>query len=295
MVGAKPYRQLHYREVNGSRMAYVDGGDGEAVVFAHGNPTSSYLWRNVMPHLEGLGRLVACDLIGMGGSDKLRPSGPDRYHYAEQRDYLFALWDALDLGDNVTLVLHDWGSVLGFDWANQQRARVQGIAFMEAIVTPMRWSEFPSTVRQVFEGFRSPEGERMVLEQNIFIEEVLPAQIQRTLSDEEMDHYRAPFAHPGEDRRPTLSWPRDIPIDGQPADVVAVVNDYSSWLAKSDVPKLFINAEPGAVVHGRIRELIRTWPNLTETTVNGIHFVQEDSPDEIGTVVAQFVRKLRSA
>jgi haloalkane dehalogenase len=295
MVGAKPYRQLHYREVNGSRMAYVDEGDGDAIVFAHGNPTSSFLWRNVMPHLEGLGRLVACDMIGMGGSDKLRPSGPDRYHYAEQRDYLFAIWDALDLGDHVTLVLHDWGSVLGFDWANQQRARVQGIAFMEAIVTPMRWSEFPSTVRQVFEGFRSPEGERMVLEQNIFIEEVLPAQIQRTLSDEEMDHYRAPFAHPGEDRRPTLSWPRDIPIDGQPADVVAVVNDYSSWLAESDVPKLFINAEPGAVVHGRIRELIRTWPNLTETTVNGIHFVQEDSPDEIGTVVAQFVRKLRSA
>ncbi|HXL60211.1 MAG TPA: haloalkane dehalogenase, partial [Mycobacterium sp.] len=178
MVGAKPYRQLHYREVNGSRMAYVDEGDGDAIVFAHGNPTSSFLWRNVMPHLEGLGRLVACDMIGMGGSDKLRPSGPDRYHYAEQRDYLFALWDALDLGDHVTLVLHDWGSVLGFDWANQQRARVQGIAFMEAIVTPMRWSEFPSTVRQVFEGFRSPEGERMVLEQNIFIEEVLPAQIQ---------------------------------------------------------------------------------------------------------------------
>jgi haloalkane dehalogenase len=295
MVGAKPYRQLHYREVNGSRMAYVDGGDGEAVVFAHGNPTSSYLWRNVMPHLEGLGRLVACDLIGMGGSDKLRPSGPDRYHYAEQRDYLFALWDALDLGDNVTLVLHDWGSVLGFDWANQHRDRVRGIAFMEAIVTPMTWSEFPNDVRELFAGFRSPQGERMVLEHNIFIEEVLPAQIQRTLSDEEMDHYRAPFVNPGESRRPMLSWPRNLPIDGEPADVVAVVNDYSSWLAESDVPKLFINAEPGAIVRGRIRELIRTWPNLTETTVSGVHFVQEDSPDEVSTVVAQFVRKLRSA
>jgi haloalkane dehalogenase len=295
MVGAKPYRQLHYREVNGSRMAYVDGGDGEAVVFAHGNPTSSYLWRNVMPHLEGLGRLVACDLIGMGGSDKLRPSGPDRYNYAEQRDYLFALWDALDLGDNVTLVLHDWGSVLGFDWANQHRDRVRGIAFMEAIVTPMTWSEFPNDVRELFAGFRSPQGERMVLEHNIFVEEVLPAQIQRTLSDEEMDHYRAPFVNPGESRRPMLSWPRNLPIDGEPADVVAVVNDYSSWLAESDVPKLFINAEPGAIVRGRIRELIRTWPNLTETTVSGVHFVQEDSPDEVSTVVAQFVRKLRSA
>jgi haloalkane dehalogenase len=295
MVGAKPYRQLQYRGVNGKRMAYVDEGEGEAVVFAHGNPTSSYLWRNVMPHLEGLGRVVAADMIGMGGSDKLSPSGPDRYHYAEQRDYLFALWDALDLGDHVTLVLHDWGSVLGFDWANQHRDRVRGIAFMEAIVTPMTWSEFPNDVRELFEGFRSPQGERMVLEHNIFIEEVLPAQIQRTVSDEEMDHYRAPFANPGESRRPMLSWPRNLPIDGEPADVVAVVNDYSSWLAESDVPKLFINAEPGAIVRGRIRELIRTWPNLTETTVSGVHFVQEDSPDEVSTVVAQFVRKLRSA
>jgi haloalkane dehalogenase len=291
MVGAKPYRQLQYRGVNGKRMAYVDEGEGEAVVFAHGNPTSSYLWRNVMPHLEGLGRVVAADMIGMGGSDKLSPSGPDRYHYAEQRDYLFALWDALDLGDHVTLVLHDWGSVLGFDWANQHRDRVRGIAFMEAIVTPMTWSEFPNDVRELFEGFRSPQGERMVLEHNIFIEEVLPAQIQRTVSDEEMDHYRAPFANPGESRRPMLSWPRNLPIDGEPADVVAVVNDYSSWLAESDVPKLFINAEPGAVVHGPIRELIRTWPNLTETTVSGVHFVQEDSPDQIGTAVADFVRK----
>jgi haloalkane dehalogenase len=292
MFGVKPYGQLQYRDVKGKRMAYVDEGDGDAIVFAHGNPTSSYLWRNVMPHLEGLGRLVAADMIGMGGSDKLSPSGPDRYHYAEQRDYLFALWDALDLGDKVTLVLHDWGSALGFDWANQHRDRVQGIAFMEAIVTPMTWSEFPNDVREVFQGFRSPAGERMVLEQNIFVEGVLPAQIQRRLSDPEMGHYRHPFANPGEDRRPTLSWPRNLPIDGEPPDVVAVVEDYGSWLAESDVPKLFINAQPGAVVNSRIRELIRRWPNLTETTISGIHFVQEDSPDEIGAAVAQFVRKL---
>jgi haloalkane dehalogenase len=289
MVGAKPYGQLQFRDVKGKRMAYVDEGDGDAIVFAHGNPTSSYLWRNVMPHLEGLGRLVAADMVGMGGSGKLRPSGPDRYNYAEQRDYLFALWDALDLGDKVTLVLHDWGSVLGFDWANQHRDRVQGVAFMEAIVTPMTWSEFPNEVREVFQGFRSPAGERMVLEQNIFVEGVLPAQILRQLSDQEMGHYRQPFANPGEDRRPTLSWPRNIPIDGEPADVVSVVEDYSSWLAESAVPKLFINARPGAVVNSRIRQLIRTWPNLTETTVSGIHFVQEDSPDEIGTAVAKFV------
>jgi haloalkane dehalogenase len=291
MVGAEPFGQLQYRNVNGCRMAYVDEGDGDAIVFQHGNPTSSYLWRNVMPHLEGLGRLVACDLVGMGGSDKLRPSGPDRYDYAEQRDYLFALWDALDLGDNVTLVLHDWGSVLGFDWANQHRDRVQGIAFMEAIVTPMTWSEFPGAIREVFEGFRSPRGESMVLEQNAFIERVLPAQIQRELSDEEMDHYRRPFVTPGEARRPMLSWPRNLPIDGEPADVVAVVDEYSGWMAATELPKLFINAEPGAIAHGHVRELIRSWPNLAETTVSGVHFVQEDSPDEIGTAIAEFVRK----
>jgi haloalkane dehalogenase len=290
MFGVKPYGQLQYRDVNGKQMAYVDEGNGDAIVFAHGNPTSSYLWRNVMPHLEGLGRLVAVDMIGMGGSAKLHPSGSDRYNYAEQRDYLFALWDALDLGDKVTLVLHDWGSALGFDWANQHRDRIQGIAFMEAIVAPMTWSEFPSAVRQLFRGFRSPRGERMALEQNIFVESVLPAQIRRQLTDEEMGNYRQPFANAGEDRRPTISWPRNLPIDGEPADVVSVVNDYSSWLADSDVPKLFINAEPGAVVHGRIRELVRSWPNLTETTVSGVHFVQEDSPNEIGAAVAEFVR-----
>jgi haloalkane dehalogenase len=290
MLGAKPYGRLQYREINGKRMAYVDEGQGDAIVFAHGNPTSSYLWRNVMPHLHGLGRLVAADMIGMGGSDKLRPSGPDRYHYAEQRDYLFGLWDALDLGDHVTLVLHDWGSALGFDWANQHRDRIRGIAFMESVVTPMSWSDFPNDVRGVFQGIRSPDGEKLVLEQNTFVEGVLPGAIQRQLSDEEMDHYRAPYVHPGEDRRPTLSWPRNIPIDGQPADVTSVVEDYSRWLAETDVPKLFINAEPGALIRGRIREFVRTWPNMTETTVRGTHFIQEDSPDDIGAAVAEFVR-----
>ncbi|MDT5241458.1 MAG: haloalkane dehalogenase, partial [Mycobacterium sp.] len=174
MSGAKPYGQLQYKEINGARMAYVDEGEGDAVVFQHGNPTSSYLWRNVMPHLEGLGRLVACDLIGMGGSDKLGDSGPDRYHYAEQREFLFALWDSLDLGDRVVLVLHDWGSALGFDWANQHRDRVAGIAYMEAIAMPIDWADFPGPVSDVFKGFRSPAGESMVLEQNLFVEAVLP-------------------------------------------------------------------------------------------------------------------------
>ena len=293
MAGAKPYAELRFRDVKGYRMAYIDEGEGDAIVFQHGNPTSSYLWRNVMPHLEGLGRLVACDLIGMGESAKLQSSGPDRYHYAEQREYLFALWEALELGDRVVLVLHDWGSALGFDWANQHRDRVQGIAYMEAIATPMTWADWPDPVRAVFQGFRSPEGERMVLEQNMFVEAVLPGAISRTLSDEEMDHYRRPFRSPGEDRRPTLSWPRSIPVDGEPADVVGLVNDYAAWLSESDVPKLFINGNPGAIVRGRVRELLRGWPNQTEVTVGGSHFLQEDSPDEIGTAIADFVRRLR--
>jgi haloalkane dehalogenase len=293
-ISSEPYGQLKYQEIAGRRMAYIDEGQGDAIVFQHGNPTSSYLWRNVMPHLEGLGRLVACDLIGMGGSDKLSPSGPDRYHYAEQREFLFALWDALNLGDRVVLVLHDWGSVLGFDWANQHRDRVQGIAYMEAIVTPMTWTDFHPSVRGVFQGFRSPEGERMVLEQNIFVEGVLPGAIRRRLSDEEMNHYRRPFVDPGEDRRPTLSWPRNIPIDGEPAEVTALVNEYRGWLEESHVPKLFVNAEPGAILAGRIRDYAQTWQNQTEITVPGVHFLQEDSPHEIGSAVAQFVRRLRT-
>jgi haloalkane dehalogenase len=293
MAGAEPYGHLRYRDIKDSRIAYVDEGAGDAIVFAHGNPTSSYLWRNVMPHLAGLGRLVAADMIGMGGSGKLSPSGPDRYGYSEQRDYLFALWDELDLGGNVILVLHDWGSVLGFDWACQHRDRVQGIVFMESIVTGSRWQDFPRDVVELFQGFRSPAGEHMVLDQNLWVEAVLPALIQRRLSDEEMAHYRQPFARPGEDRRPTLSWPRNLPIEGEPADVSAIVSEYGTWLAGSDVPKLFINAEPGEIINDRSRRLIRSWPSLTEITVGGRHFIQEDSPDEIGQAIGQFVRTLR--
>ncbi|WP_101949714.1 haloalkane dehalogenase [Mycobacterium sp. 3519A] len=294
MPGAKPYGQLRYKQINGKRMAYIDEGQGDAIVFQHGNPTSSYLWRNVMPHVEGLGRLIACDLIGMGGSDKLDDSGPDRYHYAEQRDYLFALWDELDLGDKVILVLHDWGSALGFDWANRHRDRVAGIAYMEAVAMPIEWSDFPGPMRSVFQGFRSPDGESMVLEQNMFVEAVLPASIKRQLTNEEKAHYREPFRSAGEDRRPTLTWPRNIPIEGEPADVVATVTDYGQWLSQCDVPKLFVKGEPGALIRGRALDFVRTWPNQTEVSVPGIHFLQEDSPDEIGAAVASFVRAVRA-
>jgi haloalkane dehalogenase len=177
MINTSPFAALKHRTIAGKTMAYIDEGEGDAIVFQHGNPTSSYLWRNVMPHLAGLGRSIACDLIGMGGSDKLSPSGPDRYHYAEQRDYLFALWDELDLGDRVVLVLHDWGSALGFDWANQHRDRVQGIAYMEALATPLQWSDVPPEKQPTFQGLRSPAGEELILEQNAFVEAVLPGSV----------------------------------------------------------------------------------------------------------------------
>lgn len=292
-MSAKPYAEKKFAEIKGRRMAYIDEGSGDPIVFQHGNPTSSYLWRNVMPHLEGLGRLIACDLIGMGDSDKLEPSGPDRYSYAEHRDHLFALWEHLGIDRNVVLVLHDWGSALGFDWANRNRGKVQGLAYMEAIVAPATWSDWPETARRVFQNFRTPAGEDMVLVKNIFVERVLPFSIQRRLADEEMAEYRRPFATPGEGRRPTLSWPRQIPMEGEPADVVKVVEDYGAWLAGSDVPKLFVNADPGSILTGRLREICRAWPNQTEVTVKGSHFIQEDSPAEIGAALAAFVRRLR--
>jgi len=288
-----PFAKKKFVEVLGRRMAVIDEGEGDAIVFQHGNPTSSYLWRNVMPHCRGLGRLVACDLIGMGDSDKLEPSGPQRYTYAEQREFLFALWDALGLGNRVVLVLHDWGSALGFDWANRHRARVQGIAYMESIVMPLTWADWAENARRVFQNFRSAGGETMVLEKNVFVERVLPGSILRTLADDEMAEYRRPFAAPGEGRRPTLTWPRQIPLEGEPADVVAVVDDYARWLAASPVPKLFVNAEPGSILAGRQRDFCRGWPNQTEVTVKGSHFIQEDSPDEIGAALAAFVRGLR--
>ncbi len=278
--------------VNGRRMAYVEMGSGDPIVFQHGNPTSSYLWRNIMPALAEAGRCIAVDLIGMGDSDKLDNPGPDSYRYVEHRDYLFEAWQALGVRDNVTLVTHDWGSALGFDWARQNEDKVRGIAYMEGIVCPVSWADWPDAARQIFQGFRSPAGESMVLDKNVFVERVLPGSVLRKMSDEEMAVYRRPFANAGEDRRPTLTWPRQIPIDGEPEDVVTVVTDYAAWLQQSQVPKLFINAEPGAILTGRQREFCRSFPNQTEVTVAGIHFIQEDSPDEIAVAILQWHRQL---
>lgn len=291
-ISAQPFGPKKFATVKDKRMAYVEAGSGNAVVFQHGKPTSSYLWRNVMRRCEGLGHLIACDLIGMGDSDKLENSGPGRYTYAEQRDFLFALWDRLALGDKLVLVLHDWGSALGFDWAEQNRNRVAGIVYMEAIVTPLTWADWPENARRAFQSFRSDKGEEMILANNMFVERVLPGSVLRKLSEQEMAVYRAPFAKAGEDRRPTLSWPRMIPIEGEPADVVRTVERYAAWLASSELPKLFINADPGSILVGRQRDICRRWPNQTEVTVKGLHFIQEDSPDEIGAAVADFARRV---
>jgi haloalkane dehalogenase len=287
MTSAKaPEKQ--FITVGGKQMAYVEMGEGDPIVFQHGNPTSSYLWRNVMPHLADQGRCIAVDLIGMGDSDKLDDPGPDSYRFVEHRDYLFEAWEQLGVTNRVTLVIHDWGSALGFDWARQHADVVLGIAYMEGIVMPVTWNDWPEAAAEIFRGFRSPAGESMILEKNLFIERVLPGSIIRSLSDEEMGVYRKPFLNPGEDRRPTLTWPRQIPIDGEPEDVTGIVADYSAWLAETDLPKLFINAEPGAILLGRARDYCRGFKNQTEVTVPGIHFIQEDSPDEIGRAIANW-------
>ena len=285
-----------FAEVRGKRMAYVEAGNGDPIVFLHGNPTSSYLWRNVIPHLEGLGRCIAPDLIGMGDSDKLDDVGPESYRFVEHRAYLDDLLATLGVAENVTLVVHDWGSALGFDWANRHRGAVRGIAYMEAIVAPFpSWDEWPEAATRNFQAFRSDKGEAMILEGNAFVEQVLPRSVLRKLGDAEMNAYRRPFLMAGESRRPTLTWPRQIPIGGEPADVTAIAADYAEWLAGSDVPKLFVNAEPGAILTGEMRELCRRWPNQAEITVAGSHFVQEDSPDEIGAGIAGWLRGLATA
>lgn len=279
-------------DVLGHRMAYVEVGQGDPIVLLHGNPTSSFLWRNVIPHLESLGRCIAPDLIGMGDSQKVPGS---LYRFVDHAAHIEALLHRLDVQDRVILVVHDWGSALGFDWANRHRTAVLGIAYMEAIVRPVTWDEWPEQARPIFQALRSPAGEEMVLEKNIFVERILPASIIRTLTDEEMAEYRRPYLRPGEDRRPTLTWPREIPIDGEPADVEEIVDGYARWLSSSLVPKLFVNADPGIILTGRQRDFCRTWPNQEEVTVPGLHFIQEDSPHEIGEAVARFVRTCRTA
>lgn len=285
-----PYERKRV-EVLDSEMAYVDTGMGRPVVFLHGNPTSSYLWRNVIPHVESRARCLAPDLIGMGQSGK-NPAGT--YRFADHARYLDAWLDAARPEGPILFVIHDWGSALAFDWGRRHADRVGGFVYMEAIVRPFSWSDWPDAARGIFEALRSPAGEEMVLEKNLFVERILPASVLRGLTDEEMDVYRRPYVEAGESRRPTLTWPRELPIDGEPADVAEIVAAYSTWLAESPLPKLLISADPGAILTGSQREFCRRWPNQQEITVSGNHFIQEDSPDEIGRAVAEFAEQLES-
>jgi haloalkane dehalogenase len=278
-------------DVLGSQMAYHERGEGAPVLLLHGNPTSSYLWRDVIPELEGRGRLIAPDLIGMGDSTKLQNPGPDTYRFVTHRKYLWAFIDAV-IGptESIVLVVHDWGSALGFDWANQHRDRVRGIAYMEGIPRPVAgWEEWSKAATPIFQAFRSEKGEEMILDRNMFVERVLPGSVLRKLTEAEMTEYRKPFLK-REDRWPTLTWPRQIPIGGEPADVVQIADDYSRWMAENGLPKLFVNAEPGAILIGPVRDFCRTWKNQTEVTVPGSHFIQEDSGPAIGRAVAEWMK-----
>lgn len=286
---ADPYPRRRVRVLD-TEMAYVDAGTGDPVVFLHGNPTSSYLWRNVIPHVEGAGRCLAPDLVGMGDSGRA-PAGS--YRFVDHARYLDAWFEAVVPARRVTLVVHDWGSALGFHWAQRHPERVRGLVYMEALVRSVTWEEWPEAARKIFQAMRSPAGEEMVLQKNVFVERILPASVLRGLGEAEMAVYRRPFLAPGESRRPTLTWPRQIPVGGEPADVVAIVDGYARWLAAAgDLPKLFINAEPGTILTGAQREFCRSWPNQQEITVRGSHFIQEDSPREIGEAVAGFVSRL---
>ena len=281
-----------YQEVRNKKMAYVDEGNGDTFLFLHGNPTSSYLWRNIAPHVEDLGRVVIPDLIGMGDSDKLDGVDNEGYKYHGQYGYLTGLFDQLDLGNNIHLIIHDWGSAMGFQFARENPDRIKSITYMEAIVMPLTWEQWPDAATKIFGLFRSEAGEELVLEKNFFVERILLADSATGYTDEEKAEYIRPFINSGEDRRPTLTWPRQIPLDGEPSEVVEEVRKNSEFHKDSEIPKLFINADPGSILVGEQREFARTWKNQTEVTVSGNHFVQEDSSEEIGSALRNFVKAL---
>jgi haloalkane dehalogenase len=279
-------------DVHGKRMAYVELGSGSPVVFLHGNPTSSYIWRNIMPVVAQGTRCIAPDLIGMGDSEKLEGSDPTRYGFLQHRWYVEGLLEKLGITDNAVLVGHDWGGALSMDWACRHPSAVRGIVYFETQVRPRSWDEFNPAQRRFFERLRSPEGEEMVLQQNVFIETLLPQWIIRPLSDEEMAVYRRPFLVSGEHRRPMLTFPREILIGGEPQHMLGIVQDYAHWMETSDTPKLFINGDPGAVIFGNLRDYCRTWKNQREVTVRGRHYLQEDSPREIGQAIVAWLASI---
>jgi len=286
-------REPQKKNINvlGKKMTYVDKGEGDPIIFQHGNPASSYLWRNIIPYLENQGRCIAIDLIGMGDSDKLTDNGNNTYSYHIQKQYFDKCLKELEIRENITFVIHDWGSALGFNWAYEHQESVKGICYMEAIVKKISWEDWPKDAKSIFQGFRSDAGEDLILKKNLFIEGVLPNAIIRNLTETEMDIYRKPFLKEI-DRRPTLDWPRQIPINNEPEDVCKIVDDYSSWMSINEIPKLFINADPGSILTGKQREFCRKWKNQQELTVKGNHFIQEDSPNEIGEAISKWYRNL---
>tara|TARA_B100001996_G_scaffold32979_1_gene24826 strand:- start:1207 stop:2085 length:879 start_codon:yes stop_codon:yes gene_type:complete len=281
--------EKQFIEVLGKKMAYHERGEGNPIIFQHGNPTSSYLWRNIIPHLENQGRCIAIDLIGMGDSEKLEDQGENTYSYHVQKKYFDACLKELNIDNDAIFVIHDWGSALGFNWSFENQEKVRGICYMEAIVQNLVWSDWPDDATSIFQGFRSEVGEDLILKKNLFIEGVLPSAIIRDLSQNEMGVYRKPFLN-DLDRRPTLDWPRQIPIGGEPKEICAIVEKYSGWMSENEIPKLFINAEPGSILVGGQREFCRTWKNQHEVTVSGTHFIQEDSPHEIGQAIAEWIK-----
>tara|TARA_B100000214_G_scaffold367446_1_gene337593 strand:+ start:1783 stop:2646 length:864 start_codon:yes stop_codon:yes gene_type:complete len=281
-----------YTDIHNKKMAYVDEGSGEAFLFLHGNPTSSFLWRNIAPHVEDLGRIVIPDLIGMGDSEKLEGVDNPGYKYHGQYGYLTSLIDELNLGDNIHLIIHDWGSAMGFQFARENPNRIKSITYMEAIVMPLTWDQWPDPATKIFGLFRSEAGEELVLEKNFFVERILLADSSTGYTEEEKSEYIRPFMNPGEDRRPTLTWPRQIPLDGEPSKVVEEVRLNAEFHKESDIPKLFVNADPGSILIGDQREFARSWRNQTEITVSGNHFIQEDSSEEIGSALRNFVENL---
>ena len=282
--------------IEGKKLAYIDVGEGTPIVMLHGNPTSSFLWRNIIPHLNDLGRVIVPDLIGHGDSDKLPVSmGPDRYKFENTFKYLDKLLNKLEINNDITLILHDWGSALGFYWAMKNPEKIKAICYMEAIVSPIDWSDWPEQARGIFKGFRSEKGEDLILKRNMFIEAVLPSSIIRKLTKDEMDEYRKPFLNES-DRQVTLNWPRQIPIEGEPSHMFRLVSSYADWISNDgDIPKLFINADPGSILIGKQREFCRGWKNQIEVTVNGLHFIQEDSPHEIGEAISIWMKNINVA
>jgi haloalkane dehalogenase len=289
MINPKMNYEKKRMEVNGKQMAYVDTGDGDPIVFFHGNITSSYMWRNVIPHVEGFARCIAIDNIGQGDSDKLEGS---MYRLADHQPFTNGLLAALGIEENFTIVTHDWGAQLGLTWASEQKDALKGIVMCQGVIGNFHWDHWPPDVRVLFKRFRSGEGEELVLQENFFVEKILPAMVVGEVTEEIHNEYRRPYHNPGEDRRPTLTWPREIPIEGEPADTLDIIERNNAWVAESPVPKLFINTEPGAVLVGEHRDMVRSWPNVSEVTVKGLHYCHEDSPDEMGRAIADWYQTL---